>query len=49
MKPVKQIAMMISRLGQETNQATCPLYATEHPVAKGISLSAQMLEARVGR
>ncbi len=49
MKLVKQVAMMISRLGQDTNQATCPLYATEHPVAKGVSLSAQMLEARVGR
>ncbi len=49
MKLVKQVAMMISRLGQDTNQAMCPLYATEHPVAKGVSLSAQMLEARVGR
>ncbi len=49
MKLVKQFAMMISRLGQESNAPVCPLYATEHPVAKGISLSPMMLEARVGR
>ncbi|MDP6688460.1 MAG: hypothetical protein QF384_03075 [Alphaproteobacteria bacterium] len=49
MKLVKQFAVMISRLGLEASAPTCPLYATEHPVAKGISLTSQMLEARVGR
>ena len=45
----KRFATMLSRLGLDTSHTMCPLYATEHPVAKGINLSAQMLEARVGR
>ncbi|MBC8239752.1 MAG: hypothetical protein H8E30_04665 [Alphaproteobacteria bacterium] len=49
MELVKRFAMMVARLGQEPAHPACPRYATEHPVAKGISLSAQMLEARVGR
>lgn len=49
MKLMKRFAVMVAHLGLDSKHAVCPLYATEHPVARGVNLSAQMLEARVGR
>jgi hypothetical protein len=46
---MKKLVSIVAHIGTESDRKTCPLYATEHPVAKGISLTAQMLEARVGR
>ena len=46
---MKKLVSIVSHLGEVADHKTFPLYATEHAVAKGISLTAQMLEARVGR
>ncbi|MDP6342617.1 MAG: hypothetical protein QF578_22995 [Alphaproteobacteria bacterium] len=48
MNMLHRIAAFVGRLGLE-DANSIPRYATEHPVAKGVGLSALMLEGRVGR